>query len=194
MPRSREAGAPARSRVVPPYAPLLCLSPGLRPGSTPGCTTPCGSPRCSGELYFFLEYRDLHPDDAHLRTGLREWLQRHDLPPLAPDQLDELNRRIPDKDVRVSRPTCVVDAKYKAEKPGGFPHADLYQLLAYCTALRLPVGHLVYAKGNEQGRTHDVAGTHVTIRAHTLDLAAPPSDLLAEVDSLATRIAEDRLR
>jgi 5-methylcytosine-specific restriction enzyme subunit McrC len=39
--------------------------------------------------------------------------------------------------------------KYKAEKPGGFPDADLYQLLAYCTTLRLPVGHLVYAEGNE---------------------------------------------
>lgn len=27
----------------------------------------------------------------------------------------------------------VADAKYKAEKPAGFPQADLYQLLAYCT-------------------------------------------------------------
>ena len=30
---------------------------------------------------------------------------------------------------------AVVDAKYKAEKPSGFPNADLYQLLAYCTVL-----------------------------------------------------------
>jgi 5-methylcytosine-specific restriction enzyme subunit McrC len=28
---------------------------------------------------------------------------------------------------------AVVDAKYKAEKPSGYPNADLYQLLAYCT-------------------------------------------------------------
>ena len=40
---------------------------------------------------------------------------------------------------------AVIDAKYKAEKPAGYPNADLYQLLAYCTILGLPVGHLVYA-------------------------------------------------
>jgi len=36
---------------------------------------------------------------------------------------------------------AVIDAKYKAEKPAGYPNADLYQLLAYCTVLGLPVGH-----------------------------------------------------
>lgn len=35
-------------------------------------------------------------------------------------------------------PTAVIDAKYKAEKPGGYPDADLYQMLAYCTALGRP--------------------------------------------------------
>ena len=39
----------------------------------------------------------------------------------------------------------VVDAKYKAEKPTGFPQADLYQMFAYCTVLGLPEGDLVYA-------------------------------------------------
>ena len=43
---------------------------------------------------------------------------------------------------------AVIDANYKAEKPAGDPNADLYQLLAYCTVLGLPVGHLVYARGN----------------------------------------------
>ena len=35
---------------------------------------------------------------------------------------------------------AVIDAKYKAEKPAGYPNADLYQLLAYCTVLGLPAG------------------------------------------------------
>ena len=35
---------------------------------------------------------------------------------------------------------AVVDAKYKAERPSGFLDADLYQMLAYCTALRLERG------------------------------------------------------
>jgi 5-methylcytosine-specific restriction enzyme subunit McrC len=47
-------------------------------------------------------------------------------------------------------PVAVVDAKYKSEKPVGYPNADLYQLLAYCTILGLRKGHLVYAKGNEE--------------------------------------------
>src|SRR5215212_10140841 len=44
-------------------------------------------------------------------------------------------------------PRIVADAKYKAEKPAGFPQADLYQLLAYCTVLGLHEGHLIYANG-----------------------------------------------
>ena len=76
-----------------------------------------------------------------------------------------------------SRPTggaAVVDAKYKAEKPSGFPQADLYQLLAYCTVLGLHVGHLVYARGNEDPRVHSVVGADVSIHCHTLDLAQSP--------------------
>lgn len=54
--------------------------------------------------------------------------------------------------LREGRPVIVADAKYKAKKPAGFPNADLYQLLAYCTVLDLPVGHLVDAKGNEEAK------------------------------------------
>jgi 5-methylcytosine-specific restriction enzyme subunit McrC len=86
-------------------------------------------------------------------------------------------------------PAAVIDAKYKAEKPEGFPDADLYQMLAYCTAMGLPVGNLVYAKGNEHGATHHVVGTDVTLRAHTIDLSASPRDLLADLDRLSDRIA-----
>lgn len=83
----------------------------------------------------------------------------------------------------------VVDAKYKAEKPEGFPNADLYQLLAYCTVLELQQGHLVYAKGNDDPAVHRVVGTDVTITAHTLDLTRPPEELLAQVKHLADELA-----
>ena len=63
-------------------------------------------------------------------------------------------------------PAAVLDAKYKAEKPAGFPDADLYQMLAYCTALDLDEGHLIYAKGNEPETSHEVRNVGVTIRAH----------------------------
>lgn len=87
-------------------------------------------------------------------------------------------------------PAAVIDAKYKAEKPAGFPDADLYQLLAYCTALRLPLGHLIYAKGNEAAHSYRVAGADVTLRAHTLDLSQEPSALMIEVDRVADHIAK----
>ncbi|BEH02258.1 McrBC 5-methylcytosine restriction system component [Brooklawnia propionicigenes] len=81
-------------------------------------------------------------------------------------------------------PRVVVDAKYKAEKPSGFPQADLYQMLAYCTVLGLPIGHLVYAKGNEDARAHVVRRSGVRIVTHALDLDVEPAELLATMSEL----------
>jgi 5-methylcytosine-specific restriction enzyme subunit McrC len=80
---------------------------------------------------------------------------------------------------------AVVDAKYKAEKPSGFPDADLFQMLAYCTALGLTRGHLVYARGNEKAQQHVVRNADVELVCHALDLATEPPDLLAQIRSLA---------
>jgi 5-methylcytosine-specific restriction enzyme subunit McrC len=85
-------------------------------------------------------------------------------------------------------PSAVVDAKYEAEKPAGFPDADLYQMLAYCTA-----GAWRSTPRQRKGQRHrdSAHGRHVgiSIHAHTLDLATPPSGLLLQVDELADRIA-----
>ena len=80
---------------------------------------------------------------------------------------------------------AVVDAKYKAEKPDGFPDADLYQMLAYCTALGLTDGHLVYAKGNETPTSHVVRRSGVVIHCHAIDLSLPPQHLLDRINELA---------
>lgn len=82
----------------------------------------------------------------------------------------------------------VADAKYKAEKPAGFPQADLYQLLAYCTVLGLVDGHLVYAKGEEVPRVHSVAGSPVRIHCHTLDLTARPEAILGQLAEIAMQL------
>lgn len=87
-------------------------------------------------------------------------------------------------------PQAVVDAKYKAERPDGYPDADLYQMLAYCTALGLTDGHLVYAKGNAPHASHRVRHAGVVIHQHALDLDQPPQGLLDEVRSLARRISD----
>ena len=85
-------------------------------------------------------------------------------------------------------PRIVVDAKYKAEKPAGFPQADLYQLLAYCTVLGLDDGHLIYASGNEEPRVHEVVRAGIRIHCHTLDLTDNPLGLIAQVHRLAAAL------
>ena len=86
-------------------------------------------------------------------------------------------------------PVAVIDAKYKAEKPAGYPNADLYQLLAYCTVLGLRAGHLVYAKGNEKPARHIVRQSGIEIYCHALDLNQPPDALLSQTRDLARNIA-----
>ncbi|MEU8899475.1 restriction endonuclease [Nocardia sp. NPDC048505] len=87
-----------------------------------------------------------------------------------------------------NKPVAVVDAKYKAERPRGFPEADIYQVLAYCAVLGLKEGHLIYARGNEPETLHSIKTCNIAIHCHALDLAKPPNDLLKDVDSLARRI------
>ena len=90
-------------------------------------------------------------------------------------------------------PVAVIDAKYKAEKPAGYPNADLYQLLAYCTVLGLRTGHLVYAKGNEDPAHHVVRRSGIEIFCHAVDLDQLPDGLLVQMRDLAERIAVTRL-
>lgn len=85
-------------------------------------------------------------------------------------------------------PSAVVDAKYKAEKRGGYPDADLYQMLAYCTALGLREGHLVYAKGNAAHGAHQVRRAGIVIHQHALDLDQEPAGLLSAVAAVARRM------
>lgn len=82
-------------------------------------------------------------------------------------------------------PLAVADAKYKAEKPEGFPDADLYQMLAYCTALNLREGHLVYARGNAPHGMLRVRNVGITIHQHALDLELLPTALLDQIDRIA---------
>lgn len=82
-------------------------------------------------------------------------------------------------------PCAVVDAKYKVEKRAGYPDSDLYQMLAYCTALGLREGHLVYAKGSAPHTAHRVRHAGIVIHQHALNLDQEPADLLADVAEIA---------
>ena len=84
---------------------------------------------------------------------------------------------------------AAIDAKYKAEKNGRYPNADLYQVLAYCIRYGLSEGHLVYAAGNESPAEHVITEAKVTLFCHAIDLNAAPEKLLDNIRRLAVTIA-----
>ena len=92
-----------------------------------------------------------------------------------------------------ARPIFVGDAKYKKLETPGFQHADIYQMLAYCTAADLPSGLLVYA-GEGESSAHKIKHAGKTIEVASLDLAGTPEDILAEVRRLAEHVDAYRPR
>ena len=89
-----------------------------------------------------------------------------------------------------SRPLFVGDAKYKRTDGEGFEHADIYQMLAYCTAADLPSGMLVYAAGEGELGTHKVKYAGKTIEVTSLDLEGTPEAILGDVGRLAQRVRD----
>lgn len=88
------------------------------------------------------------------------------------------------------RPSAVFDAKYKIEGPRReVSNADIYQMLAYCTALQLSRGHLIYAEGEGTPVTHRIVNTDpaIEIEQHPLDLTTTPAQVLAQVRTLVAR-------
>ena len=91
--------------------------------------------------------------------------------------------------------TFVGDAKYKTVSENGVPSADLYQLLAYVTALDLPGGLLVYAAGAAgaaDAASYAVRHSGKQLGVATLDLGGTLHDVLWRVNQVAARITELR--
>ena len=87
----------------------------------------------------------------------------------------------------------VGDVKYKRIEDTNVPNADLYQLLAYTTALDLPGGLLIYAQGEEEPtrpkfQRHRVRHAGKLLEVAALDLSGKPCDVLARVKDLAKRV------
>ena len=84
--------------------------------------------------------------------------------------------------------TFVGDAKYKNLTNRRVPNADLYQLLAYATALDLPGGMLIYAEGEADTATYHVRHSGKRLEVAALDLSGSLDDVLSRVDLLAGRV------
>ena len=81
----------------------------------------------------------------------------------------------------------VGDAKYKVAD-GGSRNADLYQLLAYATALHLPGGMLIYAEGEVEPVTHEVRHIRKQFEIAALDLSGSLDEVLNRVKDVAGRV------
>ncbi|WP_163553841.1 hypothetical protein [Candidatus Frankia alpina] len=87
-----------------------------------------------------------------------------------------------------NRGAAVLDAKYKIEKDADSPDA-IYQLLAYCTALGLPAGHVVYAGTSTEACHTYTLTTGTTITFHPLDLTADLHILRRQINEIASDMA-----
>lgn len=81
------------------------------------------------------------------------------------------------------RDRAVADAKYK-EPDEGWYHSDLYQLLAYCAALGLPRGLLIYG-GPRPLERQAVERTGIHLELVGIDLTASPQAILRQAGDVA---------
>ena len=88
--------------------------------------------------------------------------------------------------------TFVGDAKYKKVEDKRVPNADLYQLLAYATALDLPGGLLIYAKGEENVAAYEVKHAKKILEVAALDLEGTFEEILERIDDIRDKV--NRLR
>ncbi|WP_148287068.1 McrC family protein [Curtobacterium sp. B18] len=79
-----------------------------------------------------------------------------------------------------------IDVKYKVEKRGQYPNADLYQMAAYCRRFGLGEGHLVYAAGESEARQVRVVDGPI-VQQHALDLSRPVATVLGQLSSFGRR-------
>ena len=82
----------------------------------------------------------------------------------------------------------VGDAKYKNLTGERVPNADLYQLLAYATALGLPGGLLIYAKGEADTATYQVRQSGKRLHIAAVDLSGTLDEIFERVVALADRV------
>lgn len=99
--------------------------------------------------------------------------------PLRPDLVFE----------RSGKPFLVGDAKYKrldedAKRPG----ADTYQALAYATALNVERAVLIYPSTEAAPKDYVIRNTSKVVSVRTVNLAAPPLTLLADIANIANEI------
>lgn len=177
------------TRLTHHYQPALRLARIVLAGRS--IDQPPGSTSASGFLFdlntAFEDWltatlrRALEPHGGRLHDQYRSHLDTSHRLRIRPDLVWE----------RQARPMAVLDAKYKRVRDTALPHSDLYQMLAYCTALGLPEGHLVYASGDAP-RIYTVREAGIRLNTWALDLSKPTNEILEQVAVIADAVASTR--
>jgi 5-methylcytosine-specific restriction enzyme subunit McrC len=79
------------------------------------------------------------------------------------------------------------DCKYK-KTDDTIPNADVYQMLAYLTALQLTRGLLVYAAGEDVPHSITIPFADKRVLIRTIDIAQAPNNILTQIAKLASLI------
>ena len=79
------------------------------------------------------------------------------------------------------------DCKYK-KTDDTIPNADIYQMLAYLTALQLTHGLLVYAAGEDVPHDITIPFADKRVLIQTIDVSQPPDNVLTQIAKLASLI------
>lgn len=187
--RPREVKVPIFTRLNERYRPALRLaelilraaSIDAAPGRIASVAYVFDMNRVFEDFVSISLREELQPHGGEVRLQTNFTLDTTDEVPIRPDVVWTVG----------SKPRAVIDAKYKALKLAGMPNADAYQMLAYCTALGLERGYLVYAKDSrERVRNLTVRNSTCEIRVRTLDVEKRPDELLQQVRALVAEIAE----
>jgi 5-methylcytosine-specific restriction enzyme subunit McrC len=180
--------APARSCTVegvrrvleaplpPNYRPLLelclLLSEGLAPGLSEG-TTPTPTFLLDMEWVFERYLTRGLIEAFDLPSWQTEVQQTHIVSEARPGQIDVSMK----PDLLVShqgQPMLLVDAKWKRLREGFPETADLYQMLAYCSALAVDRAALVYPGRRDRVGSYRIREAGVEVSVHTLCVTAAP--------------------
>ena len=86
----------------------------------------------------------------------------------------------------------VGDVKYKRDSKGDGREPDLYQMLAYAHSARLQNGTLIYARSEVEQQTSHTTVNGVALHVEALDLELQPTEILQQIDELATRLRSRR--
>ncbi|MGW4369802.1 McrC family protein [Nocardia takedensis] len=128
--------------------------------------------------------RALEHHDGELRSQYRSHLDTEQTLPIRPDLVW----------TRTGLPIAILDAKYKTARSPTEHETDLYQMLAYCTALAVTDGYLVYAAATDQvgPRTVTVRESGTRIHIYALDLTQHPHNIEAQIHQLADTLIHKR--